>query len=258
MHMKSKQQTDNLIKTQSQIANMREACKITILAIEKAAEAIEVGISTYDIDNVARKVILSNGGKPAFLGQYGFPATACISVNDEVVHGIPNRKRVLSLGDTISIDCGTIIGGMYSDMARTFFVGEPSAEQKCILEAAQEILDEAIKYAKPNFKTGDIGHAIAKKAAEKEFDVVKEYTGHGIGTSLHELPAVPNYGSPGTGSILLPNMTIAIEPMLTVGEAKTKVLEDGWTVSTMDGKLSVHIEDTVLITENGNEILTRN
>ena len=204
-----------------------------------------------------RHFIENEGAKPAFLGLYGFPATACISVNEEIVHGIPGERK-LAEGDLVSIDCGAIIDGMYSDHARTFLVGEKKEEDKLkLISVAKKALDIGIENSHAGNKIGMISNSIENYVLGEGFDVVREYVGHGIGTQLHEPPSVPNFGDKDKGALLRVGMAIAIEPMVTQGTWETKVLNDKWTVVTKDGKLSTHVEDTVLITENGPEVLTR-
>ena len=222
-----------------------------------AGEAVRPGISTWEIDKIAYDYIKSQGAEPNFLNLYGFPATACISINDEVIHGIPSKKRILQSGDIVSIDLGAKIGGYNGDNAATFACGEISEEAKRLIETTRESLYEAIKMAVPGGKIGDIASAVQIYCESRGYSVVREYTGHGVGKELHEDPSVPNYGTAGRGVRLLPGMTIAIEPMINQGTAKIKVLPDGWTVKTQDSKLSAHFEHTVAITKDGPVILTR-
>lgn len=222
-----------------------------------AGEAVRPGISTWEIDKIAYDYIKSQGAEPNFLNLYGFPATACISINDEVIHGIPSKKRILKSGDIVSIDLGAKIGGYNGDNAATFACGEISEEAKRLMDTTRESLYEAIKMAVPGGKIGDIASAVQTYCESRGYSVVREYTGHGIGKELHEDPSVPNYGTAGRGVRLLPGMTIAIEPMINQGTAKIKVLPDGWTVKTQDSKLSAHFEHTVAITKDGPVILTR-
>ncbi len=247
---------NSYIKTRSELERMREAGSIVARAIRKALESVESGITTAELDAIARKEIESLGATPAFLGLYGFPATACISINDEIVHGIP-KERPLEKGDVVSIDCGAIVGGMYSDMARTVIVPPSDEVKDALLKATEQALIIGTAKAIPGNRTGAIGHAIENFTRPMGYEVVREYVGHGIGHALHEPPQVPNYGKPGDGHLLLAGMVIAIEPMLNVGGRKTRVLEDNWTVVTADGSLSAHIEDTVAITSEGPEVLTR-
>ena len=246
-----------VLKTSRELALMREACRISAGALQVAGEAVRPGISTWEIDQIAYKYIISQGAEPNFLNLYGFPATACISINDEVIHGIPSKKRILQSGDIVSIDLGAKIGGYNGDNAATFACGEISEEAKRLIETTRESLYEAIKMAVPGGKIGDIASAVQTYCESRGYSVVREYTGHGVGKELHEDPSVPNYGTAGRGVRLLPGMTIAIEPMINQGTAKIKVLPDGWTVKTQDSKLSAHFEHTVAITKDGPVILTR-
>tara|TARA_B100001250_G_scaffold411603_1_gene440667 strand:- start:578 stop:1294 length:717 start_codon:yes stop_codon:yes gene_type:complete len=236
---------------------MKHACKIVAEALIQAESRLVVGATTRDVDEFLRQFIENEGAKPAFLGLYGFPATACISINEEIVHGIPGERK-LAEGDLVSIDCGAIIDGMYSDHARTFLVGEKKDEDKLkLISVAKKALDLGIENSYAGNKIGMISNSIENYVLGEGFDVVREYVGHGIGTQLHEPPSVPNFGDKDKGALLRVGMAIAIEPMVTQGTWETKVLNDKWTVVTKDGKLSTHVEDTVLITENGPEVLTR-
>lgn len=246
-----------VLKTSRELALMKEACRISAGALKVAGEAVRPGVSTWEIDKIAYDYIKSQGAEPNFLGLYGFPATACISINDEVIHGIPDKKRILKSGDIVSIDLGARIAGYNGDNAATFACGEISEEAKRLMDATRESLYEAIKAAVPGGKIGDIAHAVQSYCEERGYGVVREYTGHGIGKALHEDPSVPNFGTAGRGVRLLPGMTIAIEPMINQGTARVKVLPDGWTVKTLDGKLSAHFEHTVAITKDGPVILTQ-
>ncbi len=251
---------NSTIKTPSQLDAMREAGYIVAVALDKVFKIIEPGITTQELDSIARCEIELHNARPAFLGLYGFPATACISLNEEIVHGIPG-KRVIKAGDLVSIDCGAVVDSMYSDMARSIVVSPskaatPTAEKLKICQVTRESLKIGIEQVRSGKRTGDIGHAVEKYAQSHGYDVVREYVGHGIGEKLHELPQIPNFGKPNTGSLLSIGMTIAIEPMLVEGDYRTSLLEDTWTVVTRDGKLSAHFEDTVAVTERGFEILT--
>ncbi|MEE1321518.1 MAG: type I methionyl aminopeptidase [Acutalibacteraceae bacterium] len=246
-----------VLKTSRELSLMKEACRISAGALKVAGEAVRPGISTWEIDKIAYDYIKSQGAEPNFLGLYGFPATACISVNDEVIHGIPSKKRILKSGDIVSIDLGAKLNGYNGDNAATFPCGDISDEARRLLDTTRESLYEAIRFAVPGGKLGDIAHAVQSYCEERGYGVVREYTGHGIGKALHEDPSVPNYGTAGRGVRLLPGMTIAIEPMINQGTAKIKVLPDGWTVKTTDGKLSAHFEHTVAITKDGPVILTQ-
>lgn len=246
-----------VLKTAKELALMREACKISAAALMVAGEAVKPGVTTWEIDRVAEAYIKKCGAEPNFKGLYGFPATACISVNDEVIHGIPSKTRVLKEGDIVSIDLGAKVNGYNGDNAYTFAVGEVSPEARALLDATNESLYEGIKMAVPGNKIGDIANAVQTYCESRGYGVVREYTGHGVGRELHEDPAVPNYGKAGRGVRLTAGMTIAIEPMINQGTAAIRVLNDGWTVKTKDGLLSAHFEHTIAITPDGPVILTR-
>ena len=235
---------------------MRKAGHIVALALDAVFDALEPGITTAELDDIARRTIRSEGAKPAFLGLYGFPAVACISLNAEIVHGIPS-ERVVSAGDLVSVDCGAIVDGFYSDHARTAVAGETAdAERTRLVNVCRASLERAIAQCLPHNRVGDISDAIEQYVRDADFELVREYVGHGVGRSLHEAPPVPNLGKAGTGPLLMEGMTIAIEPMIMTGSWETKVLDDGWTVATSDGSLSAHFEHTVAITADGPEILT--
>ena len=246
-----------VLKTSRELALMKEACRISAGALKVAGEAVRPGISTWEIDKIAYDYIKSQGAEPNFLGLYGFPATACISINDEVIHGIPSKTRILKSGDIVSIDLGAKIGGYNGDNAATFACGDVSDEAKRLMDTTRDSLYEAIRFAVPGGRLGDIAHAVQSFCEERGYSVVREYTGHGIGKELHEDPSVPNYGTAGRGVRLLAGMTLAIEPMINQGTARIKVLPDGWTVKTLDNKLSAHFEHTVAITKDGPVILTK-
>ncbi len=246
-----------MLRTPREIDLMREACRISANALKLAGEAVRPGVSTLEIDTIARKYIESQGAKPNFLGLYGFPATACISVNEEVIHGIPSKRRILREGDIVSIDLGAKKNGFNGDNAATFAVGEISEEARKLIEVTKLSFFEALKVTKVGFRLGDIGHAVQSYCESFGFGVVREYTGHGVGRELHEDPPIPNYGTAGRGLRLLPGMTLAIEPMITAGSYEIRQLRDGWTVVTADGSYAAHYENTVAILPNGeNEILT--
>lgn len=249
--------TEGTIKTPEQISHMREAGDIVARAMINCGKRLQSGVTTGEVDNFLREFIEKEGAKPAFLGLYGFPATACISINEEIVHGIPGERKLLS-GDLISIDCGAIVGGMYSDHARTFIIEDSSDEDKNkLISVADNALQIGIKNSIAGNKIGIISNSIEEYVLGQGFDVVREYVGHGIGSQLHEPPSVPNFGKKNEGALLRVGMAIAIEPMVTEGKWQTKVMDDKWTVVTKDGKLSSHFEDTILITEDGPEILTK-
>ncbi len=244
------------IKNNEEIALMREAGKITAGALELAATLVKPGVSLIHIDSEIHRFITSHGATPSFLHYNGFPASACISVNDEVIHGIPG-KRLLTEGDIVKVDVGACYKGYHGDAARTLFCGEVSEDAKRLERITRESFFEGIKYADPSHRLGDISHAIQEHVENAGFSVVKEFVGHGVGAHLHEDPEVPNYGRAGRGTRLYEGMTIAVEPMVNFGTAEVSVLDNDWTVVTDDGALSAHYENSILITENGPEILTK-
>lgn len=245
-----------VLKTTRELALMREACRISAGALKAAGEAVQPGVTTGEIDKIAYDYIVKQGAKPNFLNLYGFPATACISINDEVIHGIPDKKRVIQEGDIVSIDLGAALEGYNGDNAATFAAGKISPEAQRLCDVTRESLYEGISKALAGGRLGDIGYAIQSYCEKHGYGVVRSFTGHGIGKKLHEDPSVPNYGTPGRGVRLLPGMTIAIEPMINQGVPGVKTMSDGWTVKTADGKLSAHFEHTIAITSNGPVILT--
>jgi methionyl aminopeptidase len=211
---------------------------------------------TRDLDSLAAGEIKRLGAQPAFLGYRGFPATMCVSLNQEIVHGIPG-DRVIKEGDLVKMDLGAVVDGLYGDAAVTVCAGRPSPAAQALMEVGRQALEEAIQAVRPGARVGDVGAATAAYAEGRGYSVVREYVGHGIGRALHEDPPVPNYGVPGSGPLLRPGMAIAIEPMVNVGTWKTQLQKDGWTVVTADGGLSVHFEHTVLVGPQGPEVLTR-
>ena len=246
-----------VLRTAKEIDMMRKACQISAEALQLAGEAVKPGITTYEIDQIAYRYIKKQGAEPNFLNYNGFPATACISINDEVIHGIPSKKRVLKEGDIVSIDLGAKVNGYNGDNAATFACGVISDEAKRLCDTTRESLYLGIEQAVAGNRIGDIAFAIQSYCEKRGFSVVREYTGHGVGTHLHEDPSVPNYGTAGRGQRLLPGMTIAIEPMINLGSKAVKCLPDGWTVKTLDGKLSAHFEHTIAITKGEPMILTK-
>ncbi len=244
-----------VLRTAKEIDMMRKACQISAEALQLAGESVKPGITTYEIDQIAYRYIKKQGAEPNFLNYNGFPATACISINDEVIHGIPSKKRVLKEGDIVSIDLGAKVNGYNGDNAATFACGVISDEAKRLCDTTRESLYLGIEQAVAGNRIGDIAFAIQSYCEERGFSVVREYTGHGVGTHLHEDPSVPNYGTAGRGQRLLPGMTIAIEPMINAGSKAVKCLPDGWTVKTLDGKLSAHFEHTIAITTKGEPII---
>lgn len=244
------------VKSSRDLKLMREACIISARALQEGGKAVEPGVTTAEIDRIIRKYIESAGAAPSFLGYGGFPASACISVNDTVIHGIPG-KQVIKAGDIVSIDVGAYFNGFHGDNAATFGAGDISKEAKALMEATEASLYEGIRAATPGNRIGDIGAAVQRYVEERGYSVVRQFVGHGVGTDLHEDPSVPNFGTPGRGVRLTPGMTLAIEPMINVGTHEVKILGDGWTTVTRDGKLSAHFEHTVAITPDGPVILTR-
>lgn len=243
------------IKSEKEIAAMREAGQITAKARALAGSMIQPGITTKEIDAAVHKFIKSCGAVPSFLGYGGFKGSACISVNDEVIHGIPG-KTVLQAGDIVSIDVGAFYNGVHGDCAATFPCGEISPQAKNLIAVTEQSFWAGIAFAKTGYRISDISHAIEKVVLENGYSVVRDYVGHGIGRKLHEPPEVRNFGAAGHGPRLLPGMTLAVEPMVNMGDWQVKVLGDGWTVKTIDKSLSAHYENTILITDNGAEILT--
>ena len=240
-----------VLKTRREIELMREAGRIAATALKVAGEAVRPGVSTLEIDTIARKYIESQGARPNFLGLYGFPATACISINNEVIHGIPSKDRILKEGDIVSIDLGAEKNGYHGDNAATFAVGEISDEAKRLIDTTRESLYVGLKQAVAGNRIGDISNAVQMYCEERGYGVVRDFVGHGIGKELHEDPSVPNFGTPGRGVRLLPGMTIAVEPMINQGTWEVNQLSDGWTIVTKDGKLAAHFEHTIAITKEG-------
>ncbi|MBR6677648.1 MAG: type I methionyl aminopeptidase [Oscillospiraceae bacterium] len=243
------------IKSPREMEAMRLAGKITAAARAFAGEMVKPGVTTQEIDKAVQQFIKQHGAVPSFLGYNGFPGSCCISVNDEVIHGIPG-KRVLKEGDIVSIDVGAYIGGYHGDCAATFACGEISDEAKRLIEVTEQSFYEGLRYAKEGCRVSDISAAVQRYVEKEGFSIVREYVGHGIGRNLHEAPEVPNYGEPGRGPRLLRGMTLAVEPMVNAGTAAIRNLSDGWTVKTKDGKYSAHYENTILITEGDPELLT--
>ena len=246
-----------VLKTARELSIMKEACRISAGALQVIGQAIEPGVTTGELDRMAEKYILSQGAKPNFKNYQGYPATACISINNEVIHGIPSAKRVIKAGDIVSVDLGAVFQGYHGDNAATFAVGDITPEAKRLIETTKESLYEGIKFARAGGRIGDISSAIQKYVESRGFSVVRDFVGHGIGTQLHESPEVPNFGTPGKGIRLLPGMTLAIEPMINAGSHGVEILPDGWTVLTKDGSLSAHFEHTIVITPDGPSIMTK-
>ena len=244
------------LKNSQQISAMMEAGRITGEALLKAREHIREGVSTYEIDKVIREYIERCGAKPSFLGYGGFPASACISINDEVIHGIPSKKRILKEGDIVKVDVGAFYKGFHGDSARTIAVGNVSAEAEKLIRVTRESFFAGVANVKIGNRLGDVGSAIQKCVENEGFSVVRRYIGHGIGRELHEQPDVPNYGTEGRGTRLCAGMALAIEPMVNIGGEQVLEMPDGWTVKTQDHSLSAHYENTVALTSDGVVITT--
>ncbi|MBE6688177.1 MAG: type I methionyl aminopeptidase [Ruminococcaceae bacterium] len=244
-----------ILKTASQIELMREAGKITGAALQLGGEMAKEGVSLLAIDKKIRSFIESHGAKPSFLGYAGFPASACISVNSEVIHGIPD-DRVLKNGDIVKIDVGAFYKGYHGDSANTFAVGEVTEEAKKLIEVTRQSFYDGVAIIKENCRIGDISAAIQATVEDNGFSVVRDFIGHGVGKNLHEEPDVPNFGRAGRGPRVVPGMTFAIEPMVCVGDYHVRTLENDWTVVTVDGSISAHYEHTIALTDNGVELLT--
>ncbi|MBQ1231433.1 MAG: type I methionyl aminopeptidase [Clostridia bacterium] len=245
-----------VLKTSRELAIMKEACIISAGALQTVAKAVEPGVSTAELDRLAEEYIRSKGAVPNFKNYQGYPATACISINNEVIHGIPSKQRILKEGDIVSVDLGAMYEGYHGDNAATFAVGDVSPEAKRLMDVTRESLYEGINAARPGGRIGDISHAVQSYVEANGFSVVRQFVGHGVGTKLHEDPEVPNFGKAGHGFRLMPGMTLAIEPMVNAGDYQVRVLKDGWTTVTSDGSLSAHFEHTVVITEDGPKIMT--
>lgn len=244
-----------LIKNESEIEKIRKACRIAGWTLKEIGKAVRPGITTSELDEIGEALILKQGALPAFKGYRGYRHTTCISVNDQVVHGIPLSYKLME-GDVVSVDVGAIFEGYYGDTAQTFAAGEVSSQARKLMKCGSECLDLAIKEARPGKHIGDISSVIEKRAARDGFSVVKDLYGHGVGKDLHEDPLIPNFGKAGEGPELKPGMVLAIEPMVNAGGSQIVTLTDGWTVVTRDRKLSVHYEHSVLITKGEAEILT--
>ena len=246
-----------IIKNSEQLKLMRIAGRITAEALMVARESIRPGMSTLELDTKIRQHIEKCGATPTFLGYNGFPGSACISINEQVIHGIPSNKVIIREGDIVKVDVGARFRGYNGDSARTFAVGKVSDEALRLISVTEQSFYEAMKVAKAGNRIGDIGHAVESFVISNGYSVVKTYTGHGVGADLHEEPEIPNHGRAGRGARLYPGMTLAIEPMVNAGTENVKVLRDGWTVVTADGKLSAHYENSILITESDPVILTQ-
>ena len=251
------------IKSKKEIENMKEACKIVALAYKEIEKVIKPGMTTFELDKIIEDVMKKNGAIPAekgynpgIKGVPTYPAATCISINDEVIHGIPSKTRYIKEGDIVSIDTVALKNGFHGDAARTFAVGKISKEAQRLINVTKQAFFEGIKYAKPGNRIGDISHAIGEYVHSQGYSVVREFQGHGIGKQMHEDPGIPNYGKAGKGPRLEPGMTLAVEPMVIQGKHNILELEDGWTIITEDGILAAHYENTILITEKEPEVLT--
>lgn len=244
-----------VLKSAKDLEKMRRAGRITAQARELAGSMVHPGVTTLEIDRAVRKFIEGQGATPSFLNYNGFSGSACISVNDEVIHGIPG-PRVLQEGDIVSVDVGAYIGGYHGDCAGTYACGKISDEAQRLIDVTRQSFWEGMKFARRGFRVGDVSHAIQSYVESQGFSIVRDFVGHGVGTKLHEEPEVPNFGKAGHGPRLLPGMTIAVEPMVNAGGWEVKVLSDGWTTTTKDGSLAAHYENTLLITKDEPEILT--
>ncbi|MGH2580617.1 MAG: type I methionyl aminopeptidase [Actinomycetota bacterium] len=246
-----------ILKSPDEVAKMRVAGSIVAETIDTVLVAVKPGVSTADLDVVAEAFIRERKATPSFKGYRGFPASICASLNEEVVHGIPSPKRILKEGDVLSLDFGAIWDGYHADSAVTVFVGESaSAEAEKLVRVTEEALEAGVSQIRPGGRLSDISHAVQQVVEGAGFSVVREYVGHGVGRSLHEDPQIPNYGLPGRGPELRPGLVVAVEPMVTMGDWKTRVLADDWTVVTADGSLAAHFEHTIAVTEDGREVLT--
>jgi methionyl aminopeptidase len=243
-------------KSWSELQKMHRACTLVVATLDRLEQAALPGTTTQELDRIALAHLKENGAKPAFLGYRGYPATLCVSINEEVVHGIPSPKRRLREGDIVGLDMGCIVDGFFGDSARTVAVGRISEEARRLMETTEAALHSGIEMCRPGKRVGDIGHAVQSLAESRGYSVVREFVGHGIGTKLHEDPQVPNYGPPGRRERLVPGMCLAIEPMVNVGGPEVRVLEDNWTAVTADRSLSAHFELSVAVTINGPWILS--
>lgn len=247
----------NRVKTPQEIKDIRASGKILEQVLILVQSSTKPGMSTKDLADIAAAELTRLGGKPVFLGYYGFPHVLCVSVNDEVIHGIPRAEHTINEGDIVSIDFGVNFNGMITDAARTFVVGNTNSADKLLIQKTEQALLAGISVVKNNTKIGDISHEIEQVLKASGFGIVREYVGHGVGHELHEGPDIPNYGHKGTGPLLKSGMTLAIEPMATLGGGDVFVEADGWTVRARDGSRAAHFEDTILVTDDGYEILTR-
>ncbi len=244
------------LKTKAELEKMRQAGKVAGATLKAVVAAIDAGVTTKDLDRVAENFIRKNGGIPTFIGYRGYPASLCVSINNEVVHGIPGNRK-LKAGDVVSVDVAATVDGFVGDTATTVIVPPAKADAQKLVEVSERSLQAAIDAMRPGNRLGDVGFAVQNVAESNGFGVVRDFVGHGIGRRMHEEPAVPNYGKPGSGMRLEAGLVLAVEPMVTMGDWHVRVLADGWTVVTMDGSLAAHFEHTIAITESGPEVLTR-
>ena len=244
------------IKSDREIELMRRAGALTSQARALAGSMVKPGVSTLEIDHAVRDFIRSHGAEPSFLNYSGYPGSACISINEVVIHGIPDHRKLLE-GDIVSVDVGAYIGGFHGDCAATFPCGRISPEAQDLIDVTRQSFFEGIRMARPGNRVSDISHAVQQYVEQNGYSVVRNFVGHGVGANLHEAPEVPNYGKPGHGPRLAPGMTLAVEPMVNQGDWRIKVMRDGWTVRTADGSLSAHYENSILITKGEPEILTQ-
>ena len=244
------------IKSPNEIRLMRRAGRVTAQARALAGSMVRPGVSTLEIDHAVRKFIESQGGTPSFLNYAGYPGSACISVNDVVIHGIPSRHIVLREGDIVSVDVGACIDGFHGDCAATYACGRISDEARRLIEVTQQSFWEGIQFARVGYRVSDISHAVQAYVEPFGYSLVRDYVGHGVGAKLHEPPEVPNFGPAGHGPRLMAGMTLAVEPMVNQGTWEIQVMKDGWTVKTADGKLAAHYENSILITDGAPEVLT--
>lgn len=245
-----------IIKSQQEIDIMRESGKVTAYILSELSNVIRPGISTKEIDEFVEGIILKNHMIPSFKGYNGYPASACVSVNEEVVHGIPSAKKILQEGDIVSVDVGSTYKGYVSDAARTYPAGRIGDEAQRLITVTEQSFFEGLKFCKVGYRLSVISAAIQTKAESEGFSVIRDFVGHGVGRAMHEDPQIPNYGKPGRGPRLAPGMVFAIEPMINQGDYEVEVLQNNWTVVTVDGKLSAHYENTVVITDGEPELLT--
>ena len=251
------------IKSEREIELMREACRVVAVVYDKLEKVIKPGMTTWELDQIAENEMRKLGATPAekgydpgIRGVPPYPATLCVSINDEVIHGVPSKSKIIEEGDIVSVDTVALKNGYNGDAARTFIVGDVPKETKRLVEVTKQAFYEGIKYAKVGFRVGDISHAIGEFVRSQGYSVVREFQGHGIGKDMHEDPGIPNYGKAGRGIRLEPGMTLAIEPMVIAGKPNILELDDGWTIITEDGSLAAHYENTILITKKEPEILT--